>query len=57
MGMAAILFNDKEPSELSVNIPFDRSLRAKSDENWSSGFREVVRLHSFIPVYSTGMCR
>ena len=36
MGMTAILFNDAEPFEQSVNIP----LIVKSGENWSSGFRE-----------------
>ena len=35
--------------------PFDRRPHVKSDENWSSGFREeyIYRFQGFIPVYST----
>ena len=37
--MAAILFNDPEPFEQSVNIPSTEG-PVKFGENWLSGFRE-----------------
>ena len=40
MGMAAILFDDAEPFEQSINIPLTEGPQMKSGENWSSGFRE-----------------
>ena len=40
MGMAAILFNDAEPFEQSVNIPSTVGPVWNNGENWSSGFRE-----------------
>ena len=40
MGMAAILFNDAEPFEQSVNIPSTEGPMLNLMQNWSSGFRE-----------------
>ena len=40
LGMAAILFNDAEPFEQSVNIPSTEGPHVKSGANCSSGFRE-----------------
>ena len=42
MGMVAMLFIGAELFEQIVSIP-----HVKSDENWSSGFREdILRLHN-----------
>ena len=41
MGMAAILLNDPEPFEQSVNVISSEG-PMKFGENWSSGFREDV---------------
>ena len=40
MGNAAILFNDIEPFEQSINIPSTDGPHVKSGENWSSSFWE-----------------
>ena len=55
MGIAAILFNDAEPFEQSVNIP------STEGPMWNLVKigqvvleEEVYKFHGFIPVYSTG---
>ena len=40
MGMAAILFNDAEPFEQSVNVPSTEGPMRNLVQNWSTGFRE-----------------
>ena len=47
MGMAAILFNDAEPFEQSVNIPSTEGPMWNNGENWSSGFRDFMVLYLY----------